>query len=156
MNEALNNIFDDESLEAIRNADKINPRPEIRQEQENFTSEKPSKIEVQAENVAESSDMKRRIERLEKENQDLKIKVTAQKELIHKIIESQNTMIKELNDIYERIHELENRKPAIQASSPTPTKQEAPKQENDQQTSAGEGLNPNDFAVEKIFYTGNK
>lgn len=148
MNGVLNNIFDEEALNAIRNADKICPSPESLQAKHEEVVEyvevkaEPAKTEI-------NYDMDK-IDRILSENRDLKIKVETQKELIHKIIESQNQMIKEINKMQEKLaayDQIANQVHKVQSEVP---KKEEPKQ----QTGAGEGLNPDDFSVENIFYAG--
>lgn len=153
MNSDLNNIFDEDSLNAIRNADKISPSPESLQAKKENVTETVEYQEIKAEPTKDkvNYDMDK-IDRIISENRDLKIKVEAQKELIHKIIESQNQMIKEINRMQTRLAEYEEA--AKKVPEVKKAVQEEIKKEESQQTGAGEGLNPDDFSVENIFYMG--
>ena len=160
MNDVLNNIFDEESLSAIKNADKICPSPETLSKRKEISYEevKTAPVNNSVNNINYDQD---KVTRLENDNRELKIKVEAQKELIHKIIESQNQMIKEINLMQEKLIKLENRKldGTIDTNQTNNTEQKPAnenKENQKQQTGAGEGLNPDDFSVEDIFYMGNK
>lgn len=158
MNEMLNNIFDDDSLEAIRNANTISPSPEYFQKkhEEEVNYEKPSIDSIQEESIEETEKMnleyKEEINNLKKVNKDLQLKLEAQKELLSKVVSSQNEMIKELNSLKEHLN-----KPSLQTVQESKSEEKIEQKiEEKQQTSQGEGLNPDDFKVENIFYYGNK
>jgi len=153
MNDVLNNIFDDASLEAIRNASNISPSPEK-------FHENRVRCEIKTENNLKMTD----------ENRDLRIKIEAQKEIIRKIIANQNQMVKEFNELCEKVKVLEESKlqyeaelkRTVDSTTCSPKQNETVSQDNfekkeeKQQTGNGDGLNPDDFKVENIFYCGNK
>lgn len=152
MNEALKNIFDDKSMSAIANAAEIAPCPnpeDLIKEQK----QQKQKTEMSSEpQVVYNTD----------EIEDLKELVNHQSRVLNRVIASQNEMIKELSTLRESaskpqavVVETEEKpvEEVVIEEQPAPKpKKEAPKQQN----GACEGLNPDDFCVEKCFYFGNK
>ncbi len=161
MNEILNNIFDEESIAAIRNASRISPNPETFYKKDEIKVEYASVTPASI--VNENSELTKAVINLQKENRELKLKVETQRELIHKIIQSQNEMISEINKIQSQMVMMSSKQSSQNNSSQFAVPEnnrvsenrgssEAPKQ----QTSMGSSLNPDDFKVENIFYFGNK
>lgn len=163
MNEFLNNVFTAESVEAIRNAHSISPSPEQKEEikyknvKMTETNEETGEVtqSVQTKTPVTAGIQKEELHQLERR---LMEKIQEQSERISVIINSQNQMIKELNELQSKAAKAQfqvTESPQVQNTpSQEPVKTE-PKKES-QQTGAGEGLNPQDYSVEDIFYFGNK
>ena len=152
MTDALKNIFDADSIAAIQNAAEIAP-----------TQEKPKPVgnvvvgyeEKEVQYAEPSNEVVYNDERVI----ELEEKLKHQNGVLNRVIKSQNEMIKELNQMQEKMQEIAS-KPVVQAAEPSaPAQQELPapkKEEKKQQNGACDGLNPDDFSVEKTFYFGNK
>jgi hypothetical protein len=135
MNDALKNIFDQDSMNAILNAEQIIPTQK--------TAKRVGNI-VYNDKIEEPEYIKE-VEYVENEKiKEMQETLDSHANLIDKLIESQNELIKEINELKKRPVEKEV---VVEKKS-----QDKPKQQN----STGNGLNPDDFSVEKTFYFGNK
>lgn len=174
MNQFLNNVLTAESVQAIKNAYRITPSPEQRAGLNNVevVYEMETKPEPQVQKSSVEIDGGISHEALKDLESKFAKEITKQSERISVIINSQNQMIKELNAMQEKLLELLQFKVEISnklsesvrseviqsATVPKSDNSSIPSSNTDQkeQTSAGEGLNPNDYCVENIFYFGNK
>jgi len=145
MNQILNNIFDDESIEAIKRANSSSSgQRESSKSAENKTMEqhKPSD---------DFNLIKRQLES----------KIQEQANRITVLINSQNQMIKEFNELQAIVKTLKAKIAQTTTSAPMQTQtaqhqttSSEPKKDTVQQNGAGAGLNPEEFSVEKHFYFG--
>ena len=144
MNEILNSIFDDDSLSAIKNV----------QNQSKTSTEEH--IEQKKEHEVTAMDQELKNSQLQDVETKLQNKIHEQASRISTIIASHNQLIKEFNQLAEKVNRIEARMIHSESVTSTPAQKSEEKPKPDQQTSAGEGLNPDDFSVEKHFYYGNK
>lgn len=158
INEQLRNVFDADSISAIRNAGTITPPPEKIHAQKTEEAEEPKESErssddnnsINNNNNNNSDNMKKEIEALQKY-------ISEQENRITILINSQNELIKEFNKLEKEIKEIKNRPQSIPESKPETKKEEKlTVSEEKQQTGAGEGLKNEEYSVEKFFYFGKK
>jgi uncharacterized protein (DUF3084 family) len=150
MNQILNNIFDDESIEAIKNADNngSGPRTTPMPEETRQTEQEIPQMTQEKVSSEDTSLLKRQFEN----------KMQEQANRITTLINSQNQMIKEFNDLQAVVKQLQARPvavaPQVNSAPVDAPKAEPAKDPNKQQNGAGAGLNPEEFSVEKHFYYG--
>ncbi|MFT4325873.1 MAG: hypothetical protein ACMXYK_00020 [Candidatus Woesearchaeota archaeon] len=168
MNDALKNIFDHSSMEAIQKAAEIAPLPNNRVG--DIIGYKRAPREIVEEKTAEPEAVKEETEVVYKEkmvfDENLKKEVDLLKEqlkhqtgVINRIIQSQNEMIKELNELQKTQKELLQQKTEQKKSSDIVEigkEFEESKPKNTQQRSTGHDLNQEEYSVEKFFNFGKK
>jgi predicted nuclease with TOPRIM domain len=148
MNQILNNIFDDESIEAIKNADNNGSGPR--------TTPMPDEVIEMEQEIPQTMQETTSSEDTSLLKRQLETKIQEQANRITTLINSQNQMIKEFNDVLAEVKRLKARPVSVapQVNSAPASAPEPVKDPNKQQNGAAEGLNPEEFSVEKHFYYG--
>lgn len=158
MTDALKNIFDADSMAAIKNAAEISPAQYTAKPVGNIVAglKEPKTEEnviVYQESVEDN-----------KEVLELREMVKHQTGVINRVIASQNEMIKELNSLQGEVKQLKSR-PVASKPEEKPKAEiveigsdfEEPKPKKEkQQNGACNNLNPEDYCVENIFNFGRK
>lgn len=151
INKHLKNVFDEKSVAAIRNVNNITPSPEV-------IHQKKMPLEEKREQQEESDDQQKIVQD-SAELKALRTYIDEQEKRISVLIDSQNQLIAEFNKLEAQVKELA-KKPIVQVANIDSHKNNSEEKltvsKEKQQTGAGEGLNKEEYSVEKFFYFGRK